>query len=1118
MENNDITYNLYLDLATYVDPYRVEQSVFLLDEIPEYHPLSLDYREFWKEQRKRCIEGYWYSGVWMPGKLYFYVNFNTIKRNFKGSKVKQFARPLLRDVEWMVYYNVEEARGFSGFEEDPIYSCHNVLNSDLTDDQIKERYCYNEDGFSEQVYNNIFQVSGVRKIYQAPRDYLRKVHDNNYGVALYLNNSKNMLTFGSREFGKAVRKDTSIIHREDGKILLKDLKVGDKIYDDTGQLTTVTNIWEQGKLPLYRVTLADGRYTDACKEHLWEVLEKGKSKVLNTEQLFENYIIKRKVTAKVKSGKEFRYYIKHNKPLQYPEKKLSIDPYTLGVLIGDGSTTQSIAFITEDPEIIDYIPYKVNKRSGKYAYGVNGLIHKVHELGLNCKSEHKFIPEIYKYGSIDQRLELLKGLMDTDGSIHNKRQVVEYSTSSEQLCKDVVELIRSLGIYCNWTKRKTKRLDNYRVFITPNQQIFKLKRKAKLLTNFNKPRASKAAIVNIELLDGVHEAACISVDNESKLFLVNDFIVTHNSYIAGNITLHEWLFDGLTRYIPANQVNTAADIIMGAFDAKYSGETLDKAKIGLDKLPGGYETYEFKYPAPFTKKYTGSWGPSKSITAQYKKKVKGTWEDVGTKSTIRHRTFKDNPFAGQGSRNGLIMCEEIGMWPNFLECFAAMVDNQKDGSLKFGSTFMWGTGGSMDQGIVPALDIFYNPQKYDCIVFEDIWENKGEICFFMPAYLALNNTKDTSGKTLMGLALSEIHTERDKLAGNKGSKDRLQREMQYRPIKPSEMFLTKTGNYFPIVEMKERLALLDSKIKPEDWQKKVQLYFDPNTKGGVRYEIDTTNSLTAIDKYPWHGPSKDGCVVIYEFPITDKGGVVPKDLYLIGHDPIATDSVTGESFAATYVIKTKKYWNTYGHDEIVAAYVSRPYDGRGPINENLLKLSMLYGNAIIYFENMVGNVKEYFEKMKRLDLLARQPTTVFNKKASFDGKGQAVVYGYPMSNRKIKMDAVQYVRDWLLEERGQEDGRIVRNLDRIWDKALLQELIAFDLDGNFDRVMGLMGCIIGMNETHNQYQNSIEAASRDYNSNSLSFLISNRLIGGDNYQETKTKLKTASIDFSSLKF
>jgi len=97
---------------------------------------------------------------------------------------------------------------------------------------------------------------------------------------------------------------------------------------------------------------------------------------------------------------------------------------------------------------------------------------------------------------------------------------------------------------------------------------------------------------------------------------------------------------------------------------------------------------------------------------------------------------------------------------------------------------------------------------------------------------------------------------------------------------------------------------------------------------------------------------------------------------------------------------------------------------------------MLYGNAIIYFENMVGNVKEYFEKMKRLDLLARQPTTVFNKKASFDGKGQAVVYGYPMSNRKIKMDAVQYVRDWLLEERGQEDGRIVRNLDRIWDKAL----------------------------------------------------------------------------------
>jgi hypothetical protein len=71
---------------------------------------------------------------------------------------------------------------------------------------------------------------------------------------------------------------------------------------------------------------------------------------------------------------------------------------------------------------------------------------------------------------------------------------------------------------------------------------------------------------------------------------------------------------------------------------------------------------------------------------------------------------------------------------------------------------------------------------------------------------------------------------------------------------------------------------------------------------------------------------------------------------------------------------------------------------------------MLYGNAKVYFENTVGNVKEYFEKMKRLDLLAKQPTTVFAKKASFSGAPSSI-YGYPMNNIKFKLDGIQYVRE-----------------------------------------------------------------------------------------------------------
>lgn len=164
-------------------------------------------------------------------------------------------------------------------------------------------------------------------------------------------------------------------------------------------------------------------------------------------------------------------------------------------------------------------------------------------------------------------------------------------------------------------------------------------------------------------------------------------------------------------------------------------------------------------------------------------------------------------------------------------------------------------------------------------------------------------------------------------------------------------------------------------------------------------------------------------------PQYDSNGKIPEDLYIIGHDPFAEDSAQGESLASVYVIKTKEHWDKYGHDEIVASYIGRPYRGRDAVNEILLKLSMFYGNAKIYFENVRGNVKEYFEKAGRLDLLARSPRTVFTTKSSSELRPSG--YGVPMANRKMKLDGISYLRDWLIEEREQVEGRTLRNLDVI---------------------------------------------------------------------------------------
>jgi len=183
-------------------------------------------------------------------------------------------------------------------------------------------------------------------------------------------------------------------------------------------------------------------------------------------------------------------------------------------------------------------------------------------------------------------------------------------------------------------------------------------------------------------------------------------------------------------------------------------------------------------------------------------------------------------------------------------------------------------------------------------------------------------------------------------------------------------------------------------------EKKAELYFDPNSNlNGVTYKID--HSLVAINQFPWKHDNVEGSVVIYDFPYT-VDGKVPDGAYIIGCDPFR-DNVknVGGSFASIYVMKTNKYPSTVGHNEIVASYIGRPYNGVNEVNEILYKLSLFYGNAKIYFENAVGNIKDYFDKIKRLDLLARQPTTVLNRKASYDTV-QPNIYGYPMSNDKIK--------------------------------------------------------------------------------------------------------------------
>ena len=269
-----------------------------------------------------------------------------------------------------------------------------------------------------------------------------------------------------------------------------------------------------------------------------------------------------------KTQRGYKYWIPVNKPVQYSQKKFSIHPYVLGAILGDGSlrynsSQKALSFSSEDEEIVQKIAsllgltYKKNSNnnfSWTFQYKDSYFGHKnlwVEELFKeyptlwNAKSEDKFIPEEYFYGSIEQRQQLMQGLLDTDGSIDSiEKGRVSFFTISERLKDDIVRLGRSLGYICTVSvdNRKDKyKNTNGRCYIVKIQSckkdkidMFSLPRKKNIAISYanngkKEIRKDLLAIVDIIPLQEETEMTCFLVDNQEHLFLAQDFVVTHNT-------------------------------------------------------------------------------------------------------------------------------------------------------------------------------------------------------------------------------------------------------------------------------------------------------------------------------------------------------------------------------------------------------------------------------------------------------------------------------------------------------------------------------------------------------------------------------------------------------------
>lgn len=359
--------------------------------------------------------------------------------------------------------------------------------------------------------------------------------------------------------GKALSHGSKV-YTSEGPKNIENLTITDKVFGEDGQLHDILGIFPQGKKEEYKVTFSDGTSVYCCDEHLWtfqtEALRGHKSKqwiTCSLREIIENYPLYKNDCAKNnfsdKPIKRKNLFIPMCEPVEFEEQELKIEPYTFGALLGDGSFRCSI-FTNEDKDILGWVDEGLHQIScslkfiDRYDYSINSnkkqtfsKILKFYNL-WQAKSEDKFIPNEYKYNSVDNRYKLLQGIIDTDGFCEGSSY--DLVLKSKRLVLDVKEICESLGLTAVYSEKKavcTNAKDGvkdcgivYRLRIKTSKKFPKLHRSSKREKQWKPSRVySHRAIIDITPTGKKVEMTCIKVDNPSHLFLTSNFIVTHNT-------------------------------------------------------------------------------------------------------------------------------------------------------------------------------------------------------------------------------------------------------------------------------------------------------------------------------------------------------------------------------------------------------------------------------------------------------------------------------------------------------------------------------------------------------------------------------------------------------------
>lgn len=821
----------------------------------------------------------------------------------------------------------------------------------------------------ERATANIKDTNAVNRIVDFP-----DIYDGDYIFFHYINQARyggmyneykggqHSALIAARGKGKMLPNST-IVYTPNGYKVWKDIHPGDYLYGDNGKPTKVLEEFNHKSKPIYKLTLKDGRTAYAGLEHLWTIKYGNKLITVDTQWIIENGFGKRTIKGKCHKPIECKAFLPINKAIEIPYKEVSIDPYLLGLILGDGclgyANSKGVLFSSTVKDQKTYeklLNTKIReyKNSNCFIESAN-IKNKLIELGLyKTKSDNKFIPDIYKYNSKEVRLEILKGLMDTDGSAFSSG--IEYISKSKQLAEDILWIGRSLGIRgtlnSKFVKYKDEIKEYFRVRFITTETIFKLPRKVEKIkqrnSNYLKNQENYVAITSIEYSHN-EDAKCVIVDNDSHLFLMNDFIVTHNSFKVASMATRNFILG------ENKEVCEKVKSVVVASNTEYLRKdgTLNKILAMTDFL-----ALNTQYPSSRLKSSNQEMHWIMGFKDTRNKDVA-----LGTRNEIIGLSLNNDSDKARGKRSHLMIWEEFGMFPGFIDAWNTSRPNVEEGGYSFGQAIALGTGGTEGSDFSGALEMIYNPLGYNVYgvpnMFDKGTSGGSKSILFIGEYMNRKGCYDKNGNSDVIKAVLEEVKERVFIKYNSTDPSTIAQRIAEHPMSIQEAVMRRDGTLFPVADLTDHLNYIESnKIEWHRGHLVGELYQDP--EGNISFRPTDDDP---IRDFPLKDNRHKGALEIYELP-KEVNGKVPSYRYVGGIDPIDDDHSTTVSLPSIFILDMFT-------DRIVAEYTGRP-DFADDFYEICRRLAIFY-NASLNYENDKKGLFTYFSNHHCTHLLCDTP-------------------------------------------------------------------------------------------------------------------------------------------------